>query len=81
MCAGARCTLADLGSAASPKGSYFWHDHASGNHADGLTGPLIIEPEDGTPVSSSKFFFSNRTLLMADGAAVSAAFWQVRRPA
>lgn len=49
--------LADLGSAASPKGSYFWHDHASGNHADGLTGPLIIEPEDGTPVSSSNVFF------------------------
>lgn len=31
-------------------GTFFWHDHASGNRADGLSGLLIIDPEDGTLV-------------------------------
>jgi FtsP/CotA-like multicopper oxidase with cupredoxin domain len=28
----------------------WWHDHASGNHADGLAGLFIIDAEEGTPV-------------------------------
>jgi Multicopper oxidase len=29
----------------------WWHDHASGNHADGLAGLFIIDPEEGTQVA------------------------------
>jgi FtsP/CotA-like multicopper oxidase with cupredoxin domain len=28
----------------------WWHDHASGIHADGLSGFFIIDPEEGVPV-------------------------------
>jgi L-ascorbate oxidase len=45
-------------------GTYFWHDHASGNHADGLAGPLIIEPEDGTPVLDQ--YDEERTVFLHD---------------
>ena len=31
----------------------WWHDHASGNHADGLAGLFIIDPEEGTPVRTA----------------------------
>lgn len=30
-------------------GTYFWHDHASVNMADGLHGPLIVKAKPGTP--------------------------------
>lgn len=42
-------------------GTYFWHDHANANRADGLQGPLFVNPKPGTttlyPLAGSPHLF------------------------
>jgi FtsP/CotA-like multicopper oxidase with cupredoxin domain len=34
---------------AYPPGTHYWHDHASYNFADGITGPIIVHPKTPPP--------------------------------
>jgi FtsP/CotA-like multicopper oxidase with cupredoxin domain len=45
-------------------GTYFWHDHAALNRADGLQGALVVLPKRGTKELYS--YDDQRTLFLQD---------------
>ncbi len=54
----------DVGCA--PAGTYFWHDHSSANRADGLQGPLIVLPPEGTTPPGTPHYDSEETVFIQD---------------
>ena len=47
-------------------GTYFWHDHASANRADGLQGPLIVLPAKGATPPGTPHYDSEETIFIQD---------------
>ena len=47
-------------------GTFFWHDHANANRADGLQGPLIVRPKEPGPKSPYDPIKGERVLFISD---------------